>query len=219
MDFADAMSICRAVNLRGNSNFTEFGKGFLNHSLYPLHAGSGNQDVTRQFQPQQSETQAASRNPRAAGLAGADPGGALDAGTRPFARGRAGQADRARLRRIRKSRAAQRRCPARSHLVGRDGIEIGGLYPRLGRRHRPQLRHPARQPAGQSAVDTHPADCRQGRTRAMLDQQHLCRSRSQRPDLSQEGAREPRLCLQRLLVRQGHQQAGGDGGLSGIGHQ
>src|SRR6202166_2855026 len=29
------------VNLRGNSNFTEFGKGFLNHSLYRLMWGWG----------------------------------------------------------------------------------------------------------------------------------------------------------------------------------
>src|SRR5665647_394716 len=29
------------VNLRGNSNFTELGKGFLNHSLYPLMWGWG----------------------------------------------------------------------------------------------------------------------------------------------------------------------------------
>src|SRR6266478_7904039 len=83
------------VNLRGGSNFTEFGKGFLNPALY-LACGAGGKDVTHQFQPQKSETQAASRNPRAARLAGADPGGALDAGACPFARGRKGKADRAR---------------------------------------------------------------------------------------------------------------------------
>ena len=87
-----------------------------------------------------------------------DPGGALDAGTRPFARGRPRQADRAASRGILQPRAAQRRCPARSHLFGRDDAEIGGLYPRLGRRHQPQLRHPARQPADQSAVDSQPPD-------------------------------------------------------------
>ena len=70
------------------------------------------------------------------------------------------------------------------------------------RRRRPQLRHPARQPAGQSAVDPQPADRRQGRTGPMLDQQHVCRPRSQRPRLSQEGAGDPRLRLQRLSVRQ-----------------
>ena len=124
-------------------------------------SGSGDEDVTRQFQPQKSQTQAASRNPRAAGIAGADSGGAVDAGARPFARGRPRQADRRGLRGIRQSRAAQRRHPARSDLVGRDDVEIGGLYPRLRRRHRPQLRHPARQPAGQSALDHEPADRRQ----------------------------------------------------------
>ena len=44
-------------------------------------------------------------------------------------------------------RPAQRRYPARSDLLGRDHPEIGRLYPRLRRRHRPELRHPARQPA------------------------------------------------------------------------
>src|SRR5664279_3881053 len=78
----------------------------------PFDVGSGNKDVTRQFQPQKSQTQAASRNPRAAGVAGADSGGALDAGTRPFARGRPQQADRAGLRGICQSRPAQRRRPA-----------------------------------------------------------------------------------------------------------
>ena len=53
-----------------------------------------------------------------------------------------------------------------------------------------QLRHPARQPAGQPALDPQPADRRRRRPRAVLDQQHLCRPRSQRPALSQEGARD-----------------------------
>src|SRR5882672_3205858 len=48
----------------------------------------GDRDVTLHFQPQKSETQEASRYPRAAGIAGTNSGGAVDAGTRPFARGR-----------------------------------------------------------------------------------------------------------------------------------
>ena len=50
-------------------------------------------------------------------------------------------------------RAAHRRRPARGDLLGRDDPEIGRLYPRFRRRHCPQLRHDARQPAGQPAVD------------------------------------------------------------------
>src|SRR5258707_7146731 len=41
------------------SNFTKFGKGFLNPSHY-LGPGAGGEDVWRYFQPQQSETQEAS---------------------------------------------------------------------------------------------------------------------------------------------------------------
>src|SRR5260370_37295329 len=82
------------VNLRGGSNFTEFGKGFLNPSTY-LACGVGGKDVTHQFQLQKSETQAASRNPRAARIAGGDPGGSSDAGPGPLARGYPQQADRA----------------------------------------------------------------------------------------------------------------------------
>src|SRR6266446_1347854 len=133
------------VNLRGGSNYTEFGKGFLNPSTY-LACGVGGKDVTHQFQPQKSETQAASRNPRAARIAGADPGGSSDAGPDPFARGYPQEADRACFSGICRSRAAQRRHPARSLLLGRDDVEIGVLYPRLGWR-RAQLRHIARQPA------------------------------------------------------------------------
>jgi GGDEF domain-containing protein len=48
--------------LSSGSNSTESGKGFLNPSLY-LPCGAGGKHVTRQFQPQNSETQAASRNP------------------------------------------------------------------------------------------------------------------------------------------------------------
>ena len=80
------------------------------------------------------------------------------------------QADRAGLQGILQSRAAQRRCPARGHLLGRDDAEIGRLYPRIGRRRRPQLRHPARQPAGQSALDPQPVDRRRRWTGAVLDQ-------------------------------------------------
>src|SRR5258707_1843737 len=128
----------------GSSNFIEFGKGFLNPSTY-LACGVGGKDVTRQFQPQKSETQAASRNPCAVRIAGGDPGGSSDAGPGPLARGYPQPADRACLSGICRFGAAQRRYPARSHLLGRDDVEIGGLYPRLGRR-RAQLRDIARQP-------------------------------------------------------------------------
>src|SRR5580704_9293465 len=59
------MSSAGLVDLRSRSIFTEFGKGFLNHCFYPA-CRVGGQDVQRQFQPQESETQAASRNPCAA---------------------------------------------------------------------------------------------------------------------------------------------------------
>src|SRR5258705_273932 len=74
----------------------------------PLACEPGDEDVTRYFQPQKSETQEASWNPRAAGVAGADPGGALDAGTRPLARGQPRQTGRARLPGILETRAAYR---------------------------------------------------------------------------------------------------------------
>ena len=142
-----------------------------------------------------------------------------DAGARPFAGGHPGQADRAGLGRIHQPRQAQRRYAARSDLVGRDRAEIGGLYPRFRRRRRPQLRHHARQPARQSALDPQPDDRRRRWPHPVLDQQHVCRSRSQRPALSHQGARDPRLCFQRLHARQTHQYADGDGGLSGVRHQ
>ena len=43
------------------------------------------------------------------------------------------------------------------------------------------------------------SDRRPGRAGAVLDQQHVCRPRSQRPRLFQEGAGDPRLRLQRLI--------------------
>src|ERR1700686_5536670 len=39
--FCGAMLVGRSVNLRGNSNFSELGKGFLNHSPYPFMWGWG----------------------------------------------------------------------------------------------------------------------------------------------------------------------------------
>ena len=121
-----------------------------------------------------------------------------------------------RLPGILRSCAAQRRYPARSDLLGRDDAEIGSLYPRLGRRRRPQLRHPARKPAGQSALDQQPDDRRRRRPRAVRDAQLAGRPRSQRPGLSQEGAGDPRLRLQRFPVRHRHRPADHDGGLSGV---
>ncbi len=59
----------------------------------------------------------------------------------------------------------------------------------------------------------------QRRTDPVLDDQHLCRRRSQRPPLSEEGARDPRLRFQRLSAGQAHQHPDGDGRLSGFRHQ
>ena len=75
------------------------------------------------------------------------------------------------LRGIRQPHPAQRRYPARGDLLGRDDAEIGRLYPRL-RRHRAQLRNPARQPADQPALDPQHHDRRQGRAGAVLDHEH-----------------------------------------------
>src|ERR1700692_927794 len=176
--FSGAMSAIGG-KFTGSFEFYQIRERLLEPFSLASRVGPGGKDVTRYFQPQKSETQEASRNPRAACIAGADPGDALDAGTRPFARGGPRQAARADLPRIRPPRPAQRRGPARSRLLGRSHPEIGGLYSRLLRRRRPQLRHPARQPAGQPAVDPHPAVCRRGRTGAMLDQQYVRRSRPQ----------------------------------------
>src|SRR5258708_7767102 len=117
-EFSDAISSA-GHEVTGSSNFTEFGKAFLNPAPY-LACGVGGKDVTHQFQPQKSQTQAASRNPRAARIAGADPGGSADAGPGPFARGCPRQADRACLSGVCRSRPAQRRYPAPIHLLGRD---------------------------------------------------------------------------------------------------
>src|SRR5260370_31307937 len=80
----------------------------LERLLEPLSLACepGDEDVTRYFQPQKGETQEASWNPRAAGVAGADPGGALDAGMQPLARGQPCQTGRASLPGILEARAA-----------------------------------------------------------------------------------------------------------------
>ena len=95
--FSGVISVCRLEIYGDCSIFTEFGKGFLNPSLYAARWGRGTKMSGFTFQPQKSQTQEATWNPRAAGVAGADPGGAADAGTRPLARRHPHQADRARL--------------------------------------------------------------------------------------------------------------------------
>ena len=196
-----------------SSNFTKFGKGFLNPSLYLPRCGG--QDVWRYFQPQSGQTQEASGNPRAACHAGRDAGGALDAGARPLARRHPRQADRAGFGRIRQYHPPQRRDPARGDLLRRDDAEIGRLYPRL-QRHRAQLRNPARQPARQPALDPQHHAREQGRRGAVLDAEHSGRPQHRRPRLFQEGAGNPRFRFQRLSVRQDQQPADHDGGLSGL---
>ena len=100
-----------------------------------------------------------------------------------------------------------------------DRAEIRGLYPRLRRRLDAHLRYPARQRAGQHALDPqHPAG-RRRRPRAVLDRQYLCRPLSRRPALSQEGAGDARLRRQRLPDGARRQQSGRDGRLSGLGDQ
>ena len=58
-------------------------------------------------------------------------------------------------------------------------------------------------------------DGRQRWTNHLFDFHRAGRSRSQRSRLSQEGARDPRIRLQRLPVCAANERAGGDGGLSG----
>ena len=100
-------------------------------------------------------------------------------------------------------RPAQRRSPARSDLLGRDDVEIGGLYPRLGRRRRPQLRHHACQPAGQPALDPQHVDRRQQRPGAMLDTTTVSSaSISATATISRRRRRAARLRVQRLSVCQ-----------------
>src|SRR6185312_9234595 len=124
------------VTLRSRSNFTQFGKGFLNRSVLPCARGRDT-DVALHFQSQASQTQEASWDTRPTRFAGADPGGAADAGTRALARGCPRLADRASLPGFFQPRSAQRRYPARSDFIGRDHAEISRLYPRFGGRHGP----------------------------------------------------------------------------------
>ena len=120
---------------------------------------------------------------------------------------------------IRQPRAAQRRHPARSHLLGRDDVEIGGLYPRFRRRHRPQLRIlraslPANLPWIRSCLivgGDGRVQCSTNNVLVGLDLSDRAYFKKAREDR--------RLRLQRLSVRQDHQQADRDGGLSGRRHQ
>ena len=88
--------------------------------------GSGKQDVTRHIQPQKSQTQETSWDPRAAGSVGDDPGGAFDAGTRALgsrtlALSRSPPASDSGIRQTSPSTAS--RHPAPGDLVGRSPAE------------------------------------------------------------------------------------------------
>ncbi len=168
------------------------------------------------FNRKRAETQAGFGDSRATCAIGGGPGRALDAGADPLAGRRPRQGDRARDRRVLQPRPAQRGRTARGHLIGRDGAEVGRLYPRLSRRYRQELRYPACKPARQSALDSQHHDHRRRRADPVLDQRPLYRPRPLRPSLFQERTGEQGIRLLGFSAGETHQQADGDGRLPGV---
>ena len=98
--------------------------------------------------------------------------------------------------------------------------EVGGLYPRLGGRRRPQLRHPARQPAGQSALDQQPVDRRRRRPGPMLDAAtRWSASISATATISRRRGRPATSSSAIFCSPDRDRPADRDGGLSGIRHR
>ncbi len=186
------MSSDRSQIYRSSSNFTEFGKGFLNPSLYPVAWGWGTKMSRVSFNRKRVKLkQLLGIRARLALLA------LILVAPLMLERARSLEDTRAKqiaLASAEFSNLAQHSADAQREVISsvetmlKSAAYIRASAGGVGR----SCDHPARQPAGQSAVDPQPVDRRQGRPRPMLDQQHLRRPRSQRPRLSQEGARDPR---------------------------